>query len=104
MATVCPGMSGHAPIDMVVRTFSGEERGPCLTIPANGGSRPESGKTEVMTSEPDAADLVLVDARQVIERTLWASGITGDKCAQLALRITGTLTEEGFSITRTHND
>jgi hypothetical protein len=57
-----------------------------------------------MTSEPDAADLVLVDARQVIERTLWASGITGDKCAQLALRITGTLTEEGFSITRTHND
>jgi hypothetical protein len=57
--------------------------------PAYGGSRPESGKTEGMTSEPDAPDLVLVDARQVIERTLWASGITGVRCAQLTFANNG---------------
>lgn len=56
-----------------------------------------------MTPEPDISETVLADARSVIERKLWTWGITGDRCAQLALQITGALTEEGFVITRTHN-
>ena len=39
-----------------------------------------------------------LSAEQVIERVLWAEGITGDRCARVALRILRDLDEAGYRI------
>ena len=67
MATVCPGISGHAPIDMVVRMFSGEERRSVSHHPGVDVERPVNLPCEVFRlsfgrDAPEVRRLIVLDS------------------------------------------
>ncbi len=52
-----------------------------------------------MSDEHDL-DTMQHDARQVVERVIWAWGVKGDSCSLLTDRILAALNDAGFRIER----